>query len=46
MINSGGVDEVRWLMTIDCLLDVVMKERILDVQLMDGPSMRGSNPAT
>jgi hypothetical protein len=43
MIKSGGVDEARRLLTIDCLLEMAMKECILDVLLMEGPGMRGSN---
>jgi hypothetical protein len=41
MIRTKGVNKARQLLTIDHLLEVAMKEHILDVQLLDGPGTRG-----
>jgi hypothetical protein len=37
VVRLGGVDEAGWMLAVDSLLEVVVKEGILHVQLMDGP---------
>ena len=39
MVRTCRVDEARWLLTVDHLVKIAMEEGILDVQLMNRPSM-------
>jgi hypothetical protein len=43
MIRCSQIDETRWLLAINCLIQMTMKKCILDIQLMNGLGTRGSN---
>ena len=43
MIRIGGVDKARWLLAVDSLLQVTVKECVLHVELMDRPGVRGGD---
>lgn len=43
MLSSAAESTSRRLLAVDYLIHVAMKKSILDVQLIDGPHMRGGN---
>ena len=43
MIRIGGVDKARWLLAVNSLLQVTVKECVLHVELMDQPGVRGGD---
>jgi hypothetical protein len=43
VVRGGGVDETRWLLAVDGLLQVAMKKSVLHVELMDRPRVSGGD---
>lgn len=43
MVKSSWVDETWRLLAVDGLCEVIVEERVLDVQLVDRPRTRGSD---
>jgi hypothetical protein len=43
MRGASGINKTRGLLTIHCFLNMSMKKGILDIHLMNGPGLSGSN---
>ena len=43
MVRCSRVDESRWLLAVNSLIQMTMKKGVLDIQLMNRPGTRRSN---